>query len=231
MTTEKDTESTENQMVESDSPGARGLESRRRILKGAALTPVVLSLASRPVLGQECTISGMMSGNTSNHGEGHDCGGLSPGAWKTADSGAGDWSRTPCKPGTPKSSEDKKKTWSLAWQKAGDKDKCPYNKDGTPFFAYPDSFRGRDSHYAGKTLMEVLWMDGKDDPHKFGAHIVAALLNAYSNHDYGMTPTDVQELYENVERHGGPTGSGYVSDTGKMLSVPQVVYFIQQTFG
>ncbi|HSH29817.1 MAG TPA: hypothetical protein VK971_07915 [Thiohalobacter sp.] len=217
-------------MIEPDSDAAAGTESRRRILKGAALTPVLLSLASRPVLGQECTISGMMSGNTSNHGAGHDCGGLSPGAWKTADAGAGDWSRTPCKPGTLKASSEKN-TFSLASRNGRDKGKSPYDKDGTLFFAYPDSFRGRDPHYAGKTLMEVLWMNGKDDPHKFGAHIVAALLNAYAIPDYGMTPTDVQELYENVERHGGPTGSGYVSDTGKMLSVRQVVYFIQQTFG
>lgn len=229
MATDKDVEKTENQVVESDSPDAGGTESRRRILKGVALTPVVLSLASRPVLGQECTISGMMSGNTSDHGHSTNCGGLSPGAWSTAESGAGDWPKTPCEPGTLK--EDASFTSNGLGKNKDKQDRCPYKNDGTPFFGYPDSFRGSDPHYTGKTLMEVLWMEGNEDPHRFGAHIVAALLNSYAIPDYGMTPTDVQELYENVERHGGPTGSGYVSDTGKMLNVEQVVYFIQQTFG
>lgn len=227
MASEKTMENKENQQPETDAGVAAQTESRRRLLKGAALTPVLLSLASRPVLGQECTISGMMSGNTSDHDHGTNCNGLSPGAWKTADKGAGDWGRTPCDPGTPKDTQ----TLASRGGRDRDKSKCPFNSDGTPFFAYPDAFRGRDPHYAGKTLMEVLWMQGHEDPHRFGAHIAAALLNAYSMPDYGMTPTDVQELYENVERNGGPNGSGYVSDTGKMLSVQQVVYFIQQTFG
>lgn len=40
--------------------------SRRRLLgMGAGMTPFVLTLASRPALGNECTNSALMSGNTS----------------------------------------------------------------------------------------------------------------------------------------------------------------------
>lgn len=215
MATEKDTEKTENQVVESDSAAPAGSGTRRRILKGAALTPVLLSLSSRPVLGAECTISGFMSGNVSDHGH-DDCAcGFTPGAWKTPDRGDGNWNHTPFDPGTCANSKGKGQCNS-------------YNADGTPFFS-PSTFSGSDPHYAGKTLMQVLWLQGNEDPHQFGAHIVAALLNAYAIPGYGMSPSAVQAIYANVDANGGAAAGYYMGNNGKILTVEQVVAFIQST--
>jgi hypothetical protein len=58
------------------------LRGRRRFAKFALGTPVLMTLASRPVLaGQQC-LSNMMSGNTSpGHNPGHCMKGWSPGGW------------------------------------------------------------------------------------------------------------------------------------------------------
>ena len=62
-----------------DAPGA----SRRRvILGGAAVAPVIVTLASRPALANVCTVSGTLSGNMSRP-DAADCRGLTPGYWKT----------------------------------------------------------------------------------------------------------------------------------------------------
>lgn len=58
--------------------------SRRRFAKAVAGSGVVLSLASKPVMGSNywCTGSGGMSGNTSSHGPKRSCFACSPGYWK-----------------------------------------------------------------------------------------------------------------------------------------------------
>ncbi|WP_026291437.1 hypothetical protein [Marinobacterium rhizophilum] len=59
--------------------------TRRRLLIGLAGTPIMASLPSRSAWGQECSISGMLSGNLSNHL--HECrtlgDGKTPEYWKT----------------------------------------------------------------------------------------------------------------------------------------------------
>lgn len=56
-------------------------ESRRQFSRLGAVTPVLLTLASRPVFGGNC-LSNMMSGNLSDPDRGH-CGpGWSPGGWR-----------------------------------------------------------------------------------------------------------------------------------------------------
>jgi hypothetical protein len=59
--------------------------TRRRLLIGLAGTPIMASLPSRSAWGQECSISGMLSGNLSNHL--HECRtlgeGKTPEYWKT----------------------------------------------------------------------------------------------------------------------------------------------------
>jgi hypothetical protein len=62
-------------------------QSRRRFgLAGLAAPAVMLSLASKPVMGASywCTGSGGMSGNTSGHGTKLSCLACSPGYWKTS---------------------------------------------------------------------------------------------------------------------------------------------------
>jgi len=64
-----------------DSP--RADDSRRRLAKAALASPILATLASRPVWGTTCSISGLQSGNISNTGntqcEGSGC---TPGYWK-----------------------------------------------------------------------------------------------------------------------------------------------------
>ena len=61
-------------------------DSRRRFAKSVAGSGVILSLASKPVMGSNywCTGSGGMSGNTSSHGAKVSCLACSPGYWKTS---------------------------------------------------------------------------------------------------------------------------------------------------
>ena len=61
-------------------------ESRRRFALAVSGSGVILSLASKPVMGStySCTGSGGMSGNTSSHGAKVSCLACSPGYWKTS---------------------------------------------------------------------------------------------------------------------------------------------------
>lgn len=214
MADEKHTQNQQNQSDVTDSGKPEPTESRRRILKGAIAAPVILSVTSRPVLGAECTISGFMSGNVSDHGHDTCACGFTPGAWKTPYSGDGNWDMTPFDPGSCVNN--------------GQGQCNAYNGDGTPFFS-PTTFSGTDPHYADKTLMQVLWLEGNQDPYEFGAHIAAALLNAYAVPGYGMSPSEVQAIYANVDANGGASAGYYMGDNGKVLSVEQVVAFIQST--
>ena len=61
-------------------------QSRRHFAKSIAGSGVILSLASKPVMGSNywCTGSGGMSGNTSSHGKKPVCLACSPGYWKSS---------------------------------------------------------------------------------------------------------------------------------------------------
>jgi hypothetical protein len=73
-------------------------QGRRHFLKGsAAVAPVVITVASRPVLGAQCTPSAWVSGNLSDHGNFRtSCGGFNPTYWASSPSL---WP-APYKPGT-----------------------------------------------------------------------------------------------------------------------------------
>lgn len=67
--------------------------ARRKFLKGAAaVTPVLLSVNSAPVWARNCTLSGQLSGNLSNHDD-EICGGegCSPGYWGHRGYQIGSW--------------------------------------------------------------------------------------------------------------------------------------------
>ncbi len=134
----------------------------RKSLIGA--TPLILTAVARPVLGNQCTLSGMMSGNLSAPGEQVTCIGLSPGYWMTHPE---NW-LPPYDPGVPQ-------------QNQGNGKDAPETVGGTLFripFAY------RDPHFvvpSGKpepSMMDVLRMGGNEDSEQLGAHAVGALLNA-----------------------------------------------------
>jgi hypothetical protein len=88
--------------IKPDMPSKEGSNSRRRLLRSALATPVVLStLVSKPVLGAvpyQCTMSGHVSGNLSRATDMTTCqtGSLSQGGWLLASS----WLPSPISKGT-----------------------------------------------------------------------------------------------------------------------------------
>ncbi len=76
----------ENKSLETDTHSSQVNTRRNFLIKSAVAAPIITSLASKPAWAvEQCTVSGMMSGNLSLHDE--NCGfeGLSPGYWKTHD--------------------------------------------------------------------------------------------------------------------------------------------------
>jgi hypothetical protein len=159
-------------------PQAEAVDQSRRKLTGAALgVSAVFTLASRPVWANQCTISGMASGNLSTPG-GTICAGCTPGYWLNHPM---NWP-SDYKPGT-----------CLECQSTGSGNKCnAWDDDGTPF-PFPSTT------YAGKTMMQVLAMEGNEDPFQLGSHAIAALLNAAtsypSGYSFGYTISDILGLW------------------------------------
>jgi len=203
-------------------------EHRRRILKGAAVvTPLMMTVASRPVLGAQCTPSAWVSGNLSDHGKDRlSCGGYSPGYWKT---NPHRWQGTGFSPGTCGGGDYTQRHWKYSTKHSWHGGTCKtYDSDGTPFH---QTFRSRQRgvfpgrYYGNKTLMQVMWLQGNEDPYQLGAHMVAALLNAASNRNYGMTVRQVIDMYGQLARRGY-----FRPSVGDPMSPQEVVLFIQNTF-
>ncbi len=171
----------EPKQPENESPTETALadESRRRFTKaGAAASGVILTLASRPVLANQCTISGMMSGNTSSPHQVR-CEGCTPGFW-TNPVGVTRWP-APYTPGTCK-------------QHAGNGQCKEWKKDGTKFHSmYGGPFGG--NIFGDKTMMEVMLLSGTGDPYQMGAHACAALLNALTLQNYGYSASDIISMW------------------------------------
>ena len=184
-------------------------DSRRRFLKGTAgAAPILLTVASRPVLGAQCTPSAWVSGNLSHPDSDKECGGRSPGFWRT-----------------------KPDRWPLGYNPgtctdASRKGTCKeWNSDGTAFHVGLSSsgvFAG--TQYGTDTLMQVLWREGHSDMYELGAHLVAALFNAESISSYGMSPAEIIAMANQVLTTGT-----FTTSTGQILSAQDVVLFIQNT--
>ena len=185
--------------------------SKRRLLKGAiGTTPVILAVTSKPVLAGWCTVSGFLSGNLSqNHGQ-ERCGGLSPGYWKNhidnCDEGRVQHDGNPL-------TKDREPTFyglfGGVWRE---------NDGGT----YWTTLQNKTP-----TLREVLYFHGYEDQYEFGAHAIAAYMNAKYIQGYGMDVQYVLNLVGNVLVNGG-----FYEDpmTHKVLYADEIVDFIKQTF-
>jgi len=155
------------------------IDQSRRKLTGAALgVSAVFTLASRPVWANQCTISGMASGNLSSPG-GVICAGCTPGYWLNHPM---NWP-APYTAGT-----------CLECQSTGSGNECKeWKNDGTPFSLFSSTL------YPGKSMMQVLAMTGNEDPFQLGAHAIAALLNSAAdypaNYSYGYLPGDIFALW------------------------------------
>ncbi len=123
-------------------------QSRRNFAKAIAGSGVVLSLASKPVMGStySCTGSGGMSGNTSSHGTKVSCIACTPGYWKTCPE---NWPSS-CYP--YKVCNNKGATLHYPTKFASVFGSCAYGSDKTMMYILQNYNGSRDWHTCGAYL-------------------------------------------------------------------------------
>ena len=176
---------------------------RRRLLTGLSVSPIIMSLSSRPVLGaQNCAPSGFMSGNLSHPDANGSCGGYSPGYWKTHQNS---WP-SPFSAGTCETKNNGMPNCSAG-----------VNSDGTKMsevFSNPK--------YPDNSLLQVLW----EHPGSLEFHVIAALLNSAANiGSYALTTNEVKSSYNSIQQQGY-----YRTSNGIRMFAPDVRTFIENTY-
>lgn len=158
-------------------PNDRRTDRRRLLQSGLAAAPVLLTMVSRPVLGQTCMrISrlGSLNGSFSPGTPPVSCTGYTPGYWKQAQH----FSSWPS-PYIPKTIVG-----------VGDRQATMFH----PCFA--------GSQCAGKTLLEVLDPSATADKSGLARHIVAALLNAQAGRTPVLTVAKVKTIWQECTAKG-----------------------------
>lgn len=156
-------------------------DSRRRFLRKAGVTSLVLGLPSQSVWGTTCTVSGNLSGNVSDNHSHDNCTitGKSPGYWHKL-------SRWPA--------EIQGFVWSDVFFNA------PFGTHADTGVAIP----------ASTPLIDFMPQDGSDSPvrgtQNLNMHLVAAYLNAYTG-KYPLAPgvtaaAYVNDLYDEIDLVG-----------------------------
>lgn len=204
----KDTNNQSDKMSQPKSElGSGGADhSKRRLLKGIITTaPVVMAISSKPALANFCGVSGFLSGNLSHHNADKRCGGYSHGHYKQE---------------IPET--DTTTFYEVfhhtVWEGHGGKWGMPNTTQHTGT---------HNTHSTGTpTFHEVLWMQGNEDTYMFGAHAIAAYLNAHNVPGYGLEPDTVREMVRQIIEVGVYTHPG----TGKTLDAEEFAYFIDQTY-
>lgn len=164
-------------------------ESRRSFTKsGLAISGVVLTLASRPVLGDfVCkSPSGFLSGNVSATGIPQMCSGLTPGFWGNHPER---WP-SPYVAGTCTGSVkicNNPSNWTTV---------------GATKFNSVFSCANHGSIYSPYTMLQVIWSGGGGDPYQLGAHIIAALLNARQGLTPVLTEAQVINMFNEWDQKG-----------------------------
>lgn len=143
--------SEDKEMVSMDSEGRSVNSSRRRLAKFVVGTPILVTLASRPVLAAGC-LSNMMSGNLSDPNRGQCSKGWSPGGWG--------------QPGGKVSGYGTKE----AWTRSG------LNYDTSTLNDVPAELNS--TGLPGNTLLSVILTTPKVSAHKEPRHFICAYLNA-----------------------------------------------------
>jgi len=214
-------------------------KSKRSFAKAGVLAPVIMTLTSRSALGaQVCTPSGFVSATTTTVSGTNQmlgsCGGFSPGAYQTPYNGDGNWVN-PYSPGgvsyaihpegfgnrsTPIASKEHKESYK-DFESFGNK-VTPIGTLMSEGFSYPNGY------LAKRTMYDVLWMSGNDDPDQLGGHLVAALLNAAAGlytPAHGLTVADIKDMYKQLSITGH-----YSPASGVTWTTQQVVAFLEQTW-
>lgn len=161
----------DNQDVPSDADETPAVDNARRKLAGTALgVAAVFTLSSRPVWakGQQCTISGMMSGNLSAP-KGQSCDGCTPGYWRQSQH-------------------------LNAWTPTGFKTTDKFNT----VFGVTQYVKSNGKPYTLLEVVQTLNGNGDPISTNLGFHAVAALLNAaHPNVNFGYTSGELIMLFRN----------------------------------
>ena len=168
-------------------------DSRRRFAKsGLVASGVLLTLASRPVLGGwACqSPSGFISGNVSSHGTPPTCIGRTPGYWGTNTEDKHLW---PSPYTTGKCNTDKSQD-SGSWSTTS----ATMFKNSTLGF----HCIGYGAGYLKYSMMQVILLGGNGDPYQIGAHSVAALLNARMGWTPVLTEAQVRNMFNEYASKG-----------------------------
>lgn len=196
-------------------------KKRRSLTKASGAVPVLMMLGQRPAFGAVCTVSGYISatpGVASSQSHVVDsCGGLGLDSWRMPSSGAGDWTTTSADPGgdplNPPSTEGK--------GERGKKGDADYGTTMTAFFDYSGLRKG-------KSLYDILWIDGNTEPKKALKYLVAAGLNASAGlyeGTGGLNLDEVKAMYREISMTGV-----YECVPGVIWSPEQLITFLKQTF-
>ncbi len=182
---------------------------RRRLLKGGlSAGPVLITLATRPVLGctTDCkTPSAFASINVQASHRGTSsppCQGRTPGFWKNCTHNQGQWPS----PYRPHSVLD---TRARVMQPA------------TLFHCATTGFNG--TVFSGKTMLDVLCLGG-GGTNAVGRHITAALLNAAMTWTPVLGQTDVRDIWNEYVARGY-----YEPTAGVKWGADQIVAYLQST--
>lgn len=158
----------DNQATPLDTPQSGPVDTSRRKLAGSALgVAAVFTLSSRPVWANQCTISGMMSGNLSKP-KGPACEGCTPGYWKV---------------------DVHLDSWGPTGFKTSDKFNTVF---GVTQYVKPNG-----NKYTLLEVMRNLEGNSDPISPNLGFHAVAALLNAaHPNVNYGYTAGEIINLFK-----------------------------------
>lgn len=206
-----------------------GINQTRRRLGGAALagSGVLLTLASRPVLANGLCLSpsGFQSGNLSRSNQGNlPCNGRTPGYWGEKNSiSQGDWTAAGCEPGVcdSQSGNCDLTGWHDASGHIATKFCATFSCGGAlSIYQYiPGVYPAKQ-----KSLMQVMHLDGSLDPYQFGAHLVAAYLNAKSGKNLMPSVSVVLAIASSI----GASGT-YSPAAGVTWTREQVVTYLKTT--
>lgn len=185
---------------------------RRRLLQGGlGASPLLLTLVSRPVLGQQnqCfTPSGFVSMPTSQHGQPNVCLGRTPGFWKQEQKFP-EWPSPPYFPVTTTGPGGHAATLFNSVFKATS---SPYSKTTT----FLEVLRTEDQGFSGP-------------PHDVARHAVASLLNIQKGWVPVLTAEVVKKIWKEYINTGGGTAGFYEPTAGVRWDHQQIVQYLTST--
>lgn len=195
--------------VDSQVPPESGVPSRRRLLHGAiTAVPVLLTLASRPVLGNTACATPSAAGSPGSNARTQQvCQGMSASYWSSNPSA---WP-TPYVAGT--SSSSRLRTTAVGGSVT----------PATLFHSSTTGFAG--TLFGGKPLSEVLQMPNTGTQGA-GKYCAAALLNARSGRTPPLTETIVRNLWNGLITRGY-----YEPTAGVKWYADDIVRYIRTTIG